>query len=97
MGLGKTLQTISFLGYLKYFRNISGPHMVLVPKSTLQNWFNEFSKWIPEFKVLLFHGSKDSRQELVDKELFSKNWDVCVTSYETCLLEKVKLSFSRRN
>lgn len=30
--------------------------MVLVPKSTLQNWVNEFHKWIPEFKVLLFQG-----------------------------------------
>lgn len=29
-GLGKTLQTISLLGYLREFRGITGPHMVRV-------------------------------------------------------------------
>jgi SNF2 family DNA or RNA helicase len=43
-GLGKTLQTISFLAYLKHYRNISGPHLIVVPKSTLQNWACEFSR-----------------------------------------------------
>ena len=32
MGLGKTLQTISLIAYLKEFRGINGPHMVIVPK-----------------------------------------------------------------
>lgn len=44
-GLGKTLQTISLLGYLREFRGITGPHMVIVPKSTLHNWLNEFKRW----------------------------------------------------
>src|ERR1700722_12900707 len=38
MGLGKTLQTISFLGYLRHIMDITGPHLVIVPKSTLDNW-----------------------------------------------------------
>ena len=33
--LGKTLQTILFLAYLKHYQDISGPHLVVVPKSTL--------------------------------------------------------------
>jgi len=37
MGLGKTLQSISLLGYLKTFKNCNGPHLVIVPKSTLFN------------------------------------------------------------
>ena len=37
-GLGKTLQTISLLGYLAEQRAITGPHIVIVPKSTLGNW-----------------------------------------------------------
>lgn len=37
-GLGKTLQTISLLAYLYESRGISGPHMVIVPKSTMGNW-----------------------------------------------------------
>ena len=51
MGLGKTLQTISLLGYMKHFRNAPRPHLVIVPKSTVQNWVNEFAKWCPSIKV----------------------------------------------
>lgn len=35
MGLGKTLQTISLLAYLSESRNMHGPHIVIVPKSTV--------------------------------------------------------------
>eukprot|EP00633_Aureoumbra_lagunensis_P008712 CAMPEP_0197309632 /NCGR_PEP_ID=MMETSP0891-20130614/8221_1 /TAXON_ID=44058 ORGANISM="Aureoumbra lagunensis, Strain CCMP1510" /NCGR_SAMPLE_ID=MMETSP0891 /ASSEMBLY_ACC=CAM_ASM_000534 /LENGTH=153 /DNA_ID=CAMNT_0042794817 /DNA_START=118 /DNA_END=576 /DNA_ORIENTATION=+ len=38
MGLGKTLQSISMLAYLYEYQNIRGPHLILVPKSTLSNW-----------------------------------------------------------
>eukprot|EP01084_Bolivina_argentea_P011309 21140_1 len=31
MGLGKTLETISLIAYLKQYRNISGPHIIIVP------------------------------------------------------------------
>ena len=60
-GLGKTLQTISLLGYLHEFRGISGPHMVIVPKSTLHNWINEFRKWCPVLRVKKFHGNQEQR------------------------------------
>lgn len=36
MGLGKTLQSISVLAYLKEDRGINGPHIVIVPKSTVR-------------------------------------------------------------
>ena len=42
MGLGKTLQTISFVGYLRFICGINGPHLVVVPKSTLDNWKRDF-------------------------------------------------------
>lgn len=45
MGLGKTLQTISILAYLQFEKNIPGPHLVICPRSTLDNWFNEVKKW----------------------------------------------------
>lgn len=37
MGLGKTLQSISVLAYLKEDRGINGPHIVIVPKSTVSD------------------------------------------------------------
>ncbi|ORX87384.1 hypothetical protein BCR32DRAFT_260626 [Anaeromyces robustus] len=88
MGLGKTLQTISFLGFLKFHKNIKGPHLVIVPKSTLHNWVSEFNKWIPEFKVFMFHGNKEERAKLVKEKLLTVDFEVCVTSYEICLIEK---------
>lgn len=87
MGLGKTLQTISLLGYLHEFRGISGPHMVIVPKSTLHNWMNEFRKWCPVLRVVKFHGNQEQRmnQKLV---LQPGKFDVVVTSYEMVIKEK---------
>ncbi len=43
-GLGKTLQTISLVAYLHEYRGITGPHIVITPKSTLGNWVNEFKR-----------------------------------------------------
>jgi len=90
MGLGKTLQTISFLGFLKFHKNNKGPHLVIVPKSTLYNWVSEFNKWIPEFNVFMLHGNKEERAKLVKERLLTLNFEVCVTSYEICLLEKAQ-------
>ena len=64
MGLGKTLQTISLLGYLKESRAISGPHLVITPKSTLTNWANECARWCPSLKVIKFHGDKATRAKI---------------------------------
>jgi SWI/SNF-related matrix-associated actin-dependent regulator of chromatin subfamily A member 5 len=87
-GLGKTLQTISFLAYLKHHRNTSGPHLVVVPKSTLQNWSREFEKWTPDFKVVSLAGTKDERATIVANQLIPQDFEVCVTTYEMCLIEK---------
>lgn len=61
MGLGKTLQTISLLGFMKHYKNVPGPHIVIVPKSTLQNWMNEFSKWCPSLRTLCLIGGQEER------------------------------------
>ncbi|KAL2353385.1 SNF2 family ATP-dependent chromatin-remodeling factor snf21 [Cryomyces antarcticus] len=91
MGLGKTLQTISFLGYLRFVESIRGPHLVVVPKSTLDNWKREFTRWIPEINVLVLQGAKDERHELINDRLIDENFDVCITSYEMILREKSHL------
>ncbi|PWY88515.1 hypothetical protein BO70DRAFT_359972 [Aspergillus heteromorphus CBS 117.55] len=91
MGLGKTLQTISFLGYLRHVCGITGPHLVAVPKSTLDNWKREFGKWTPEVKVLVLQGDKEQRHKLINEELLEENFDVCITSYEMVLREKSHL------
>ncbi|OCL14586.1 hypothetical protein AOQ84DRAFT_404523, partial [Glonium stellatum] len=91
MGLGKTLQTISFLGYLRFMAQITGPHLVVVPKSTLDNWKREFGKWIPDINVLVLQGAKDERATLINERLVDEKFDVCITSYEMILREKSHL------
>ncbi|KAF7309662.1 hypothetical protein MIND_00337300 [Mycena indigotica] len=91
MGLGKTLQTISFLSYLKFHKDVHGPHLVVVPKSTLQNWAREFERWSPQFNVVLLTGSKEERAEIVVNRLLPQDFEVCITSYEICLIEKSAL------
>ena len=88
MGLGKTLQTISLLAYLREFRGITGPHMVIVPKSTLHNWLNEFRRWCPSIKAVKFHGNAEQRQHQKDVICQPGKFDVVVTSYEMVIKEK---------
>ncbi|KAL8824286.1 MAG: hypothetical protein Q9191_005160 [Dirinaria sp. TL-2023a] len=91
MGLGKTLQTIAFLGYLRHICDTKGPHLIVVPKSTLDNWKREFSMWTPEVDVLVLQGAKDERKDLIQDRLVDENFDVCITSYEMILREKTHL------
>ncbi|KAL1310528.1 hypothetical protein AAFC00_000812 [Neodothiora populina] len=91
MGLGKTLQTISFVGYLRFVCGINGPHLVAVPKSTLDNWKREFARWIPEIDVLVLQGTKEERQKIINERLTEEKFDVLITSYEMILREKSSL------
>ncbi|XP_058022907.1 helicase ARIP4 isoform X4 [Ahaetulla prasina] len=51
MGLGKTLQVISFLEVL--FRHIKAKTVLaIVPVNTLQNWLAEFNMWLPAPEAL---------------------------------------------
>ena len=35
------------MAWLREAHEVTGPHIVLVPKSTLGNWMNEFKRWCP--------------------------------------------------
>ena len=62
MGLGKTLQTISLLAYLAAVKGIWGPHLIVVPTSTMLNWECEFKRFCPALKVLTYYGTAKERQ-----------------------------------
>ncbi|OAY27785.1 ISWI chromatin-remodeling complex ATPase CHR11 isoform X1 [Manihot esculenta] len=91
MGLGKTLQTISLLGYLHEFRGITGPHMVVAPKSTLGNWMNEIRRFCPVLRAIKFLGNPDERKNIRENLLVAGKFDVCVTSFEMAIKEKSAL------
>ena len=75
-------------------RNINGPHMVLVPKSTLANWMNEFKKWCPTLRAVCLIGDQAARNDFIRDVMMPGGWDVCVTSYEM-ILRQVDLEGGR--
>ncbi len=56
MGLGKTCQVIAFLAYL-HETGVEGPHLIVVPGSTLENWLREFSIFCPGLVVEPYYGN----------------------------------------
>ncbi|KAI5250092.1 SWI/SNF chromatin remodeling complex component [Aureobasidium subglaciale] len=90
MGLGKTIQTISFLAFLRE-KGTYGPFLIASPLSTTSNWVNEFNKWTPDIPVVLYHGSKQEREEIRTKRFKnpgSKDFPVVCTSYEICMNDR---------
>jgi SWI/SNF-related matrix-associated actin-dependent regulator of chromatin subfamily A member 5 len=69
-------------------KGIPGPHLIVVPKTTLQNWAREFAHWVPDFDVVVLTGTKEERAEIIRERLLDSNFEVCITSYEICLIEK---------
>ncbi|XP_011868730.1 PREDICTED: SWI/SNF-related matrix-associated actin-dependent regulator of chromatin subfamily A containing DEAD/H box 1 homolog [Vollenhovia emeryi] len=67
MGLGKTVQVIAFLTYLKeagLLDEKDGPHLIVVPSSTMENWLDELERWSPILKVVQYYGSPEERKEM---------------------------------
>ncbi|KAM7276590.1 hypothetical protein ACFE04_018456 [Oxalis oulophora] len=100
MGLGKTLQAISFLSYLKFHRNLPGPFLVLCPLSVTDNWLSEITKFTPNLKVLSYVGDKEHRRNLrmamcthIKENSSSTNvpllpFDVLLTTYDIALMDQ---------
>src|SRR5690606_32162961 len=45
-------------------QNIHGPHLIVVPKSTLPNWLKEFEHWVPDLRVFGIIGTYEERVRL---------------------------------
>lgn len=69
------------------YRKVNGPHLIVAPNSTLQNWLNEIEKFCPSLNGLILIGDKPARSDIL-KRMKKDDWDICITSYEMCLLEK---------
>lgn len=100
MGLGKTIQTISLIALLREKEGYLGPHLIVAPLSTLPNWIEEFEKWVPGVPVLLYHGDKNQRKQLVRTRMMnyikggrpSDKFPVLCTSPEIVLRDESDLS-----
>ena len=82
MGLGKTCQVIAFLSHLVE-TGVTGPHLVFVPGSTLENWLRELHRFSPDLYVEPYYGSQSERahqRAIIEDNLQSVN--VIVTTYD---------------
>lgn len=97
MGLGKTIQVIALLAHLREHFNISGPHCIVVPASTRDNWDRELSTWCPDIDVLVYHGTQGERAEL--RERIGRDeisYDVILTTYNMLFSDDDKKLFKRK-
>ncbi|EDO08255.1 SNF2 family N-terminal domain containing protein [Babesia bovis T2Bo] len=88
MGLGKTIQTLCFLSYLKLMK-IEGPHLIVVPLSTVGNWLREIHRFTPHLTSIKICGSRTERQHAMEDRLAYKGlYDLYITTYETVKSEE---------
>src|SRR5690242_7000470 len=105
MGLGKTVQTISWLSYLFHTAEIYGPFLVVVPLSTLGNWQREFARWAPDLNIIAYVGDSKSREFIREYEFYLPNtgqsggrrvkFNALLTTYELILKDRRELGTIR--
>ncbi|CUA71340.1 DNA helicase INO80 [Rhizoctonia solani] len=95
MGLGKTVQSISLLAYLAETHQIWGPFLVIAPASTLHNWQQELTRFVPSLKTLPYWGNIKDRTTL--RKFWNKKqicydkdapFHVLVTSYQLVVADE---------
>lgn len=94
MGLGKTVQSVSFISYLVHTMHQYGPHLVVVPLSTLPAWIEQFENWAPDLNVVAYIGNTEAREMIRDYEFGPPKKlkiNVLVTTYEYILKDADEL------
>ncbi|XP_050367230.1 protein CHROMATIN REMODELING 4 isoform X2 [Argentina anserina] len=103
MGLGKTISACAFISSLYFEFKATLPCLVLVPLSTMPNWFAEFSLWAPELNVVEYHGCAKARAMIrqyewhasvpneLNKKTSAYKFNVLLTTYEMVLADSTHL------
>ena len=87
MGLGKSIQTISFLTGLFYSGIWPGTAIIVCPATVMKQWVQEFHRWWPPFRVAVLHstgshlqnGQSGKARDLVKK--MHSDGHVIITTY----------------
>lgn len=93
MGLGKSIQTITYLLYVKEQNLRSGPALIIAPTSVLGNWQKEFERFAPHMNTKLYYGSNRPKGD--DFTSFLQDADVVLTSYALAQLDEEELCAKR--
>ncbi|MEQ1567413.1 MAG: DEAD/DEAH box helicase, partial [Myxococcota bacterium] len=76
MGLGKTVQALAAM------LDVGGKHLVVAPTSVLTNWQREAARFVPSFKVNLYHGPD---------RVFDPDAHITLTSYALLRMDVERL------
>ncbi|CAE6337969.1 unnamed protein product [Rhizoctonia solani] len=91
----QTVQSISLLAYLAETHQIWGPFLVIAPASTLHNWQQELTRFVPALKTLPYWGNIKDRTTL--RKFWNKKqicydkdapFHVLVTSYQLVVADE---------
>ena len=98
MGLGKTVQTVAFMNWLRHSRGQQGPFIVIVPLSTMPSWAETFDNWTPDMNYVVYNGNETARSIIREHELLSDGntrrprFNALLTTYEYILADSSFLS-----
>ncbi|RGP68114.1 chd1-transcriptional regulator [Fusarium longipes] len=70
MGLGKTVQVVGLVTSLIQDSPKCWPFLIVVPNATCPNWRREFKQWVPELRVVAYHGGREPQALAYKYELF---------------------------
>lgn len=97
MGLGKTIESIAIIALVESLKkkaeklNRSTHHIIIVPKVTLGKWYKELNEWVPSLRVFQFYAASADEKEHLRQVLAAQQYDVILTTFETCMREKREL------
>lgn len=63
----------------------------MVPLSTMSNWVNEFEKWAPSIRKIIYRGNPATRNE-IHRIMKTSKWNVCLTTYDFILKDRLRLN-----
>ena len=93
-GLGKTVQTIGLLSYLRE-KGVNGPFLVVGPVEVMPNWIREIKRFCPSLDTLQYHGTQKERREMrrthpprTGYGRYPKEFPVFVTTDEICMRDR---------
>ena len=102
IGMGKTVQAVNLLEWIRTAQHNRGPFLVIAPLSTINQWKNKFENWT-EMNTVVFQGNRESRDLITRYEFYYYDesgrvipnlykFNVLITTYETIIAEAPLLS-----
>ena len=92
MGLGKTVQVLSFLTLLQQQQSYL-KCIIIVPTSLLLNWEKEIKRWSSNLKYLMIKGTFEEKEECMKEYSMNRNeYSIILTRYDR--RKEIMISYS---